>query len=990
MNPTNGRTPSLFLLPGHELDSFPRELENSEADALLAGWLSLWHPSLLVATQAIPTWHPAGQPASEVGKTVIVVPEIAKSELEESFKSKDGDQVVLEPKPGWRAFQSELLTAARIDVDSTFEARWTEEFAALGYAYLQIQLMTRQLRYTSNLDQVLFGAQAVEAAEAAVAGDTTRAEELLQSCFDTLGQERDHYYSLDVSLLDVTLLAESTLGKSLKTQLETLPIPTTYVASASLLEAAKAKSLDTFELLKRRLKDTDALAGGLDTERPSPLMTRESWWRDLDRGGKAYERLELERPKVFARMTFGMTADHSAELKRFGYEGALLTAWSEGAYPEGSQSKLSWESSDGTCLSAIATKVLDASDASSFLSLGWSVGDALDHQHVPAVVFAHWPGRSHELLHLVQCVAKRTPALGRWMNAKEYFESTDEPYHQERLSVGGFKFNWLAKSDAPNKLISATEKFHNLAARCCSLTNLLNLIWQLEHRPKPASPTTKSDGQDSPLQENLAASESSAEGATAPEIADQRTIKGGLSELALPELEKLLDLADSILDDTNAAADIYAEATQLAELLTDQVLQRARHLLAPTSTGDGTGETVGRLILNPQSQPNRIRVQSDAHQIYASESWNYCTGRVGHDRYTCVDVPSHGFVVAPIEGPEPRAKMASLAQMPGLVQNEFLEAQIDTSRGHLRSLYVPAVRGNRLSAMIARRDRMPDGSFSYSEMKATDVRMLTSSNVCGLIRATGRLEKDGSTLGNFEIDYEAWRGSRILEIAIRLRDLVAPVDINPWKSAYVLRIAWPSESAILRTVQGGRRHQWTGGRAVSPSLIEIDEADYRTHYLPAGLAFHRQTEARFLETVLVAAPAKEDFEHRVGLAVDLPSPLGAAQDFMDRRYSIPLKKDGGKLAASHGWMVSADVKNVKVDLESPLRDEHGNNVGLRLFLTETAGRSTSTTIRLMYPVELACRVDAFGRELGKLTALDDGFKVAVRADEHCYVDVLWK
>ncbi len=76
--------------------------------------------------------------------------------------------------------------------------------------------MTRQLRYSSNLDELLFADQALQAAMAAIEGDSETANRLLQSCFDQLGQERDHYYSLDVNLIDVTLLAPTTLGASLK------------------------------------------------------------------------------------------------------------------------------------------------------------------------------------------------------------------------------------------------------------------------------------------------------------------------------------------------------------------------------------------------------------------------------------------------------------------------------------------------------------------------------------------------------------------------------------------------------------------------------------------------------------------------------------------------------------------------------------------------------------------------------------------------------
>ncbi|MCR9296529.1 MAG: hypothetical protein NXI32_27780, partial [bacterium] len=255
-----------------------------------------------------------------------------------------------------------------------------------------------------------------------------------------------------------------------------------------------------------------------------------------------------------------------------------------------------------------------------------------------------------------------------------------------------------------------------------------------------------------------------------------------------------------------------------------------------------------------------------------------------------------------------------------------------------------------------------------------------------LVRATGRLNMAGQTVANFEIDYETWRGSRILEVAIRLRDLKPLADANPWRSALVIRVAWATESAILRTYNGGRRHSWSSGQTVAPALIEIDEAEYKTQYLTGGLAFHRRTEERFLETIL--AVDAQDVEQRVGFAVDLPQPLHTAYDFLDRRYSTSIHR-AKPPQASRGWLISADVKNVLVDLERPLVDGQGRTVGVRLFLTETAGKSTNTRIRMPHNIAAARRVDFHGNNIGKLTTKEDAFTIVLRASEQCQVDLLW-
>ena len=367
----------------------------------------------------------------------------------------------------------------------------------------------------------------------------------------------------------------------------------------------------------------------------------------------------------------------------------------------------------------------------------------------------------------------------------------------------------------------------------------------------------------------------------------------------------------------------------------------------PQPTEEVVGnETHGLLILNPRSTPQRFRVQNPSEKFYENERWNFANGMVGHDRYTAIDVPSLGFVLAPAEKYVPEKERGShLAEVGGVLQNEFLEAQIDTKRGHLRSFHVPAKRGNRLSLMLALRcsNKSKDKGaepWLYSQMSASDVKMLTSSNMCGLIRATGKLNFDGSTVAHFEIDYETWRGSRIMEVAVRLSQ-VAPLPSNDlWNAAFVLRLAWANESAQLKTFQDDCLTTLTTSRFVAPQMIEIDEAEYRTHYLPNGLAFHRRTDSRFLETVLPVDRSQEGnaCDHRIGIAVDLPHPKAGSADFMDQRYVLPITD--AKPKPSHACLfLSADATNVLVDLESPLLDAAGKTVGLKIFVTECNGKA---------------------------------------------------
>ena len=80
--------------------------------------------------------------------------------------------------------------------------------------------MTRQLRYSSNLDESYFTESLVAAAKAATAGEHDKARSGLMRCFDILLEEKNAYYPVEPDLLDVVLTADTTLGNSLARQLE--------------------------------------------------------------------------------------------------------------------------------------------------------------------------------------------------------------------------------------------------------------------------------------------------------------------------------------------------------------------------------------------------------------------------------------------------------------------------------------------------------------------------------------------------------------------------------------------------------------------------------------------------------------------------------------------------------------------------------------------------------------------------------------------------
>ncbi|MFO1064109.1 MAG: hypothetical protein U0892_09625 [Pirellulales bacterium] len=967
-----------LLLPTRGFDDFPKNLPADQADDLLAAWLCMWHPHLIVALQAAPRCISATQIPVDLASTIALLPlcsrDLVGSELAQRYTDVGG--ALLETRGIWQARQQSLL--GLLDQDPTAQPKavsdnWAAEFAALGFAFLQIQLLTRQMRYTSNLDLLMFDSQLSQSAAALLQGNEEDAERMLQSCFDQLGQERDHYYSMDVSLLDLTLLAPSTLGPAITEQLNQSH-PTTFIACADLLRSLKQKHPAVDEQLRTAAAEKKvSIAGGLETERPHPLMNADAIRNDLLRGRRAYETLGYNPPRTFTRYAFGQISDMPMHLRRSGYEGALLVAWEAGSYPSGSHAKFSWESTEGTYLSTLAPPLIDAADPVGYLTLGTRLGEALDHQHVPAFAFVHWPNRVSPYFELVKRTLARTPALGRWTTVDDFFEKTDQPYHQEQLAASQFSWDWMsdvASPYAPKKyfasaLIPAAVAFHKNAVQLQSLKNILNLAFQLERfHDKPPVPSAEEE-----VESN---------GHAVPHAADLETLS--------QDLQQLIDRNDGLFDKPQELGANSAFIRAGLETLHMQVVERFARACGVKPKTDSPNA----LLINPSSAAQRISLTTGNGLVPEGEAkWSYACGAAGADeRITMSDVPSLGMVRAKFsKGSAPnRKRERTLAETPGILMNDFLEAQIDAKSGALRSLHVPGRRGNRFSFQLAMRRRDPQGQAEYSQMRSESMQVIATSSVLGYLRVNGRMWLDDKPVARYEIDYRTYRGSRILDVTARLSEMT-PTEVSPWNTGFVIRTAWPTEAAILTARGAGSRHVWSRGKTVAPLLIEIDEADYKTQFLCGGSAFHQRVDHRFMETLL-AAPGSATCEARFGIGVDLPTPLQSARAFLDRTYSIQAELVGA--APEAAWLMHIDAKHVALDLEVPLVDSSGKCRGIRVLLSETANRSAACKLRCLREVAEAHRVDYIGNRMSQFSSEGDSVSITLRPNESMLVDVLWR
>ncbi len=969
----------LLLIPSSGLDDFPEALPANDSAQLLSGWLALWHPSLIGLTHGAPRWLSANQPPHSFEGVLAVAPDCTNSHLPSDLlnTATNAGGWLIKPDKSWRELQSDIIAKLEVAPETPLLPQLQTEFAALGFAYLQIQLLTQKLRYTSNLDQVLFDSQVDQAASAALGGDLGQAEQYLQSCFDQLGQERDHYYSLDVSLLDVTLLAETTLGQTVTRQLAR-PLPTTFVASASLLRQMQARHPEVAAELQKALQEkTASLAGGLDVERPHPLMTFDTLKRDLERGRMAYEQMGFAAPTVFTRFTFGQVSDMPLHLRRSGYAGTMLIAWQDGSYPSGSHAKFSWEAAEGTFINAIAPPLVDAQSPETYLTFGRRIAEALDHQHVPVFMMAHWPNQYSEFFELLACVVRRTPALGRWQHVDDFFEKTDQPYHQDHLPGRKFAHDWAAATGHQlDDLIDRSTAYHRLAGEARMLQNILNLSYQLEnfHRRPRAIEQEPANSEDP--------NRIAAYAERGPQAVPLTELDAGLCQ-ALDEIDRAFDkdvIAAGHLDKLNA------EIARLRSQIDARFARAAGHRPADNAT---LAQSPMCLLVNPSSTPQRL-VHRSATNLgpVANGGWLYATGCDSTERLSMIDLPGFGMLPVAMQpvAVSPKRREPTLVQGDGLLVNDFMEIQIDPRSGALRSLHVPGKRGNRLSMQVARRERVA-GQIQTSQMQLNQLQTLENSTVRGAIRARGTCVLNGQPTGDFDIEYELLRGQRVLNVTVKLSGLTA-LSGSPWSSAYVLRTAWPSEASIVTGRSCSSRQTIPAGKAVATEWIEMEEVEYRTYLLTGGLPFHQRVEERFMETLL-GNGSSGHLQRCFGVGIDLPSATATASQFGISPHIIAIQSPSASPPGDAAWLMHIDAKNVLMQLESPLRDAEGHCAGLRVHISELAGKSVTARLRALREVREAHRVDYHGNRIAKLTVEGDTVSIAVRPHEMTFVDLQW-
>lgn len=989
----------VLLAPCHGIEDFPLYHTGDDAASLLACWTSLWHPVLLASAKRVPRIERCDYPSDDLANGLFVLPKPCEGELAEDLPEQieaAGSHLIRDTTHDRRDILREAL--AFYDHAGAVDADLVEDFLAFGFVLLQVELLTQQMRYASSIDPSRIERLIFEAAQLAVTGDVAACKEKLTAGHDALADERNHYYPVDVFLLDLTLLAPSTLGTGFQQQL-TDTTPSNILASARLLETMQQQNPELTTLVREAVSDGRlGVAGGEYDELPLPLMTPDTAARQMQSGLATWQSLLEKQPQTFARRRTGIYPSLSYLLQSAGFHAALHLRFDEGSYPESSQSKSHWAvdaTEEHEIFPILGRQPLDANAHHTFLELPRELSDSMDTDFVAVRTFWHWAGHTTPWYQDLRRASRYGAALGEFVTLEDFFARSGDTTASDDFAPSQYRYPFLRQ---------ATQR-----------SEIPQRVWSKYWR-----------------------------GAVASMVAEGMfTMAKAISPHPIPDEEKLRESLQSFAWTNDLLAGPNASSTNgqgtpndTYETSLEQPKDQLKTELAQRLVG-ATQENPDddwKTILNPLPFARRILLQSDdvpkagsGASVYAAsvkESSTDSTSntlREGLHR-TLVDVPGMGFAcvqckstsLEPLAGPQ----LAEPMDGGGIqLHNEFFHAVVDEITGALRSIRSHQERTTRLSQQLALRITIPktgqhwvdrQAPVGYSVMAADQVQITANGKVYAEVTSSGRmLAPNGDLVGRFVQRFQITRGSRILNMEV---DITPQAELllenEPWDSYYACRLAFADETAI---VLGGRHFQsveLSGRRIVAPQFVHLDCPQHQTTLFCDGIPFHRRVAPGQLDTLLIqgdlgqasaevgdgqqpvkerrgnvesadaaaSATASEPWNRtrhfRMGLGIDVPTPTVAAIDWMAQAQG-PLVCHGKANAAS-GWCFHVTAKNILISSWSA---EATGEVRLRVI--ETTGRRTKCALHALRPWATLQRIQLDGEARSEIEIVEGAGRLSL-------------
>lgn len=932
------------LLPNTRLEDFPTHLKGDLAAGVLSNWTAAWHPLLIAAAESAPVifgadltavddhdedadaddtnfedepeHHASGFDAEFWKNSLVFVPEISLESIAEGFAAKavgenarlvtgmiDRREIIQ------RSFQLTGLTPAFQGNVATSADR-VQEFYSLAYAYLQIQLLTRKIRYSSNLDQKAFDQKLVEAAQAFANDDDSTCAAAISACYDLLLEEKSNYYPVQPALIDLVLTTSKTLGPRFDQELESDHVVNFLITGQTLTGLPDA----AVEKLKSKLSDSHAaVIGGNEQELPDTLLSPETTLRKLNQGiTRINEMLDYD-VSIFMRRRFGLMSSLPNILDQLNFSGAMHTSLDGGKFPSGSFGTIRWAGDAEASILSKAETLLDVSDPATMLDLGVAMGRQIDSSHEATCTFAHWPGRTHQSYADLLGVAARSTVLGEFTTLDDHFETLYDPGYADNFSSEEYASPFLAEAVRSSSQVPLA-RFVDYWRQYYRLHQLECLIAQW----------------------------------FAALIADGSQNIRARIELWTEKCEGLLQRIEALTVDWNHNAKATAEIDAELAIATDDVLAELSSALSSSNSNAASQIHV----INPLLFSRRTTVSVPTNSVEEGFSKTDSPYSVQHitegQLHTVTQCPGSSLTPLVSDKTQTALKKQPAVLNGNKLQNEFFVATIDEKTGALASILYHGKRGNRASQRLVYVDNRNNAA---SNMICDSFESTAGSILSGEIKTSGRIVVGEKTVGNFTQIFTLSRGQRVLDVEIEIEPTI---NIGNSTSKYFgHRLAWRDEACKIFGSDQFVRSEIYAPKIQSPNFVQIENLDYSLTLLSGGLPYHNRINRRQLDTLLIVGDEKSRC-FNIGIGTDIKYPLKSAIDRACPALTTTVK--GGQSRQ----LFHVDSKNILVTSVRPVFSDSNNMLSLDMRLQETQRRGGDVTLFTPFKMAEIHRTNFFG------------------------------
>ena len=445
----------IVLLPCYSLEDFSIYRAEEEAGEIFSAFSAAYHPALIEALGKTPRWERAGNPTANIPHRLVIIPPCCESKVPRQWlkNAEESGAVIVRDKSTRGEIAAEALEKLGASPEG-FDQDDVETFYALGYCHLASELISRKLRYMSNLDTQNFFKKIEEAVPRLRAGERDRYEKAIRRAFELLAESKTYFFPTASRIVELTWLDRQSfdaLGAMLTRRRRrgesTNLVLSTRQAAWLEEEAPEVMALLREEIAARRVR----VVGGDINEAPLYLLPPEVIARRLLDAHRFYAEKLGTVPTLYGRLSAGFSPLLGEILPLCGYRGALFFPRDGWRPNKETQSRIDWPGAGPNRLALLSRNPLSAESHKTFMEFSDKVGYNASSDYAQTIVLEHRPGRERPWLADMARMNRFAKVLGEVTDLEKYFDATKSTAYRKEWGFDQFKTNFLTRAVKENR-----------------------------------------------------------------------------------------------------------------------------------------------------------------------------------------------------------------------------------------------------------------------------------------------------------------------------------------------------------------------------------------------------------------------------------------------------------------------------------------------------------------------------------------------------------